>query len=151
LITFLPQWLKDYKKKKLNLKLRNIAIAFIIFDVLIAYTSISLSRSENAINIKINDFFVKSQTSNIIESKKIDSTYNTLKMALNQSLPSYEFESLNVHNNEAEITMNFLNINVFEGLISKIEGGSIFKINFIVPFNDSQKLLKYKIGVEAIK
>ena len=151
MITFLPQWLKDYKKNKLNLRLKKIVIVFMVFDILIGYTLFSLSRSENAMNIKINDFFVRKQTSNLSESKKNDGTYNTLKIALNQTLPSFNFEALNVHNNEAEITMNFVNINVLQGLISKIEKGNIFKINSVVPFSDPHNLFKYKIGVEAVK
>ena len=151
MITFLPQWLKDYKKNKLNLRLKKIVIVFMVFDILIGYTLFSLSRSENAMNIKINDFFVRKQTSNLSESKKNDGTYNTLKIALNQTLPSFNFEALNVHNNEAEITMNFVNINVLQGLISKIENDNIFKINSVVPFSDPHNLFKYKIGVEAVK
>lgn len=151
MITFLPQWLKDDKQKKIKSKLKRVLILFLLADLMVGYTSILFYKKENVVNKKIDNFFAQKQTINLVRDKKIDNTYNTMKIALNQSLSSYNVEAINVHNNEVEVTMNFQDIKLLEGLISKIEKDSVFKINSIVPFSELQNVSKYTIGLEAVK
>jgi hypothetical protein len=151
LINFLPEWLKDYKNKKRKLRLKTITIVFLILDILMVYASVFFAKSENVTNKKINEFFSKKQITNISASVKSDKTYNTLKIALNESLSGYEFEALNVNNNEAQIIIGFKDTKALVGLISKIENNNSFKINSIAPFSATGSLSKYKIGLEAVK
>lgn len=151
MIYFLPEWVKEYNEKKRKLRLRTLLIVFLISDILMAYVLFSFVKSENIINKKINAFFLSKQATNLNKSKKNDITYNTLKTTLSESLTSYDFEALNVNNNEIEITIKLQDTKELETLISKIEKSSSYKINSIVPSSDSEEFLKYKIGLEALK
>lgn len=151
MINFLPEWLKDYKRNKMKSRLKSIIIVFLLSDILIGYTSFSLFKKENVLNKKIDKFFAKKQTISLVSTSKTDNTYSTMKIALDESLSSYNFETLDVHNNEVDIMINFQNTKQLKELINKVEEKSVFKINSIAPSSQLQNLSKYKIGLEVVK